>query len=435
MPLPLPRQRLYSTLGTYVRPLVDSLSGRVHAGNDVAALEERLRERTGAKFVLCTNRARVGLYLGVKAALSRTPSRRKVVMSPYTVFDVVNMVISAGGIPVFADIERATCNIDTSQIRELVDGETGAVLVTHLHGLACDMDAITSICRSSGVALIEDAAQAVGARHAGRMVGTFGDVGVYSFGMMKNVNSLHGGALLTDDEDIAQQVRDRLAEFEGVAASDLLKRAAYGLALDVATHPLVFRAATYWVFRYAFLHDIAWLNTLSRSEINPQLRRDFPATYRRRFSQTQARLVLRQLASIDRLAEARIRTARLYFDLLEDVPEIILPPWREDGSHAYLVYPIQVPNRRALLRHLFLSHRDCAAQHMRNCADFSVFCDYHRDCPNARLAERTNLLLPTYPGYGLKEAERTAMAVRSYFGPQPPGSVHRSANCSVNRFQ
>lgn len=73
--------------------------------------------------------------------------------------------------------------MDPADLERLVDADTGAVLVTHLHGLACDMDRISAFCRTRGVPLVEDAAQAFGARFGGRPVGTFGDVGVYSFGV------------------------------------------------------------------------------------------------------------------------------------------------------------------------------------------------------------------------------------------------------------
>ena len=97
---------------------------------------------------------------------------RRVVLSPYTLSDVVNMVVVAGAEPVFADVERETCNIDPAQVEELIDDSTDAVIVTHLHGLICDMDRIGAICRERGVALIEDAAQACGPQCGGRRAGT-----------------------------------------------------------------------------------------------------------------------------------------------------------------------------------------------------------------------------------------------------------------------
>ena len=84
---------------------------------------------------------------------------------------VACMVLCAGGVPVFADLESDTCNVDPDEIERLIDADTGAVMVTHLHGLACDMGRISAICRDRGVPLVEDAAQAIGATQNGRASG------------------------------------------------------------------------------------------------------------------------------------------------------------------------------------------------------------------------------------------------------------------------
>jgi dTDP-4-amino-4,6-dideoxygalactose transaminase len=146
-------------------------------------------------------RARVAIHLAVKGLIR---PGQKVVLSPYTIADVVNVVVAAGGVPVFADIERETCNVDPAEIEKLVDGDTGAVLVTHLHGLACDMDVIPRLTSERGVPLIEDAAQAFGADGVART----GICSTFSFFPTKNLFALGDGGLVTSlDEDTADRIR------------------------------------------------------------------------------------------------------------------------------------------------------------------------------------------------------------------------------------
>ena len=412
--LPLSRQRLYSSAGTYVSIFTDLITARVNKGNSIVQLESKLSNIYNVTHAVCLPQARVGLHLSVKAILADDP-RKKVIMSPYTIFSVVNMVISAGGIPVFADIERETCNIDPSEIKKLIDESTAAILVTHLHALACDMDQIVAICAKYNLALIEDAAQSQGSRWNGRLVGSFGDAGVLSFGMMKNVNSLYGGAVLTNRDDVAQVVRNEIKSFVPAKPMHLLKRAVYGLILDIATSPLIFRAVTYWVFRYGYLHKIGPLNMLSRSEQNPELVRKFPDRFRERYSQCQARLVQQQLENVGDYADARISAAKIYFEELSGIPGLQLPPRNNGRSHTYMAFPIQVENRDALIRHMLLSNRDVAGQHLRNCADLPAFSEFKNNCPNAAATAESVVLLPTYPRYSHSEVVKTARSVRSFF--------------------
>ncbi len=409
---PLPRYRLYDDLGTYLSIGREIASGRWKTGSACAELEKSLAS-LGAPNAVLAPRARVAIHLAVKGLIR---PGQKVVLSPYTIADVVNMVVAAGGVPVFADIERETCNLDPAEIEKLVDADTGAVMVTHLHGLACDMDVIPRICAERGVALIEDAAQAFGARHAGRPVGSFGDAAVFSFGKYKNVNAFLGGVLLTRHAELARQARSTLAAFRLQDPRRYLGEVLHGLATDIATWPPLFRAFTFWVFRFAFLQELAILNRQVSFDNDPELRRELPEPYRRRMTPLQARLVLRQLARVDEHTRERVERARTYHEGLRDLRELMIAPLRTDFSHLYTYFPIQVDDRNALLRHLMRRGRDVAGQHIKNCADFPAFSAWQRDCPKARKTAGAVVLLPTYPRYSMRDVEANVRVIREYFG-------------------
>ena len=409
---PLPRYRLYDDPRTYATIARELLTGRWKSGSACNELEKSLAS-LGAPHAVAMPRARVAIHLAVKALIR---PGQQVVLSPYTIADVVNMVISAGGVPVFADIERETCNIDPAEIEKLIGPDTGAVLITHLHGLACDMDVIPRICTERGVPLIEDAAQAFGARFGGRPVGSFGDASVFSFGKYKNVNAFLGGVLTTRHAEVAERARAELAPWPLQDLGGYLSEVGHGLATDLATWPPLFRAFTFWVFRFAFLQELSILNRQVSFDNDPELRDDLPEPYRCRLTPLQARLVLRQLARVDEFTRERVERARLYHEGLKDVPELMAAPLRTDFSHLYTYFPIQVDDRNALLRHLMRSGRDVAGQHIKNCADFPAFAAWQRDCPNARKTAGAVVLLPTYPRYALREVEANVRVIREYFG-------------------
>jgi dTDP-4-amino-4,6-dideoxygalactose transaminase len=414
-PPPRSRARFYGRATNYVSVARDALLGRIQSGDDVSQVERDLASQVGTRHAVLMPQARVGIFL-VLRALTRT--KKKVVLSPYTIHDVINMVICAGAEPVFADLDRETCNIDTRQIEQLIDGQTGAVMVTHLHGLACDIEGAARACRERGVPLVEDTSQSFGARAAGRRLGTFGAAGIFSFGMAKNVNCLYGGAVVTDDDALADGLRRELEAFPYTDSSVLLKRAAFCLSGDLLTWPPIFKAATYWAFRYGYLHGVEALNKRVRGEDAPSIKTEVPETYLRRITPMQARLLVPQLSEVDRLSEIRLGYAKLYDAGLAGIPEILRPPLRTDGSHIYLNYAIQVADRHALLRYLMTHGRDLTVQHMGNNADYACYAAWKRECPNARATADQVLLLPCYPGYGEDEVRRNVELIRRYFDEQ-----------------
>lgn len=410
--MPLPRFRIYSRPRDYLSIAGEVLGRRWMRGESRRELEQAV-EGIGVAHAICAAKARVAVFLAVRGIVR---PGRKVILSPYTISDVVNMVICAGGVPVFADLERKTCNVDPAEIERLIDDETGAVLVTHLHGLACDMDRIVELCRARGVPLIEDAAQAFGARFAGRPVGTFGDAAAFSFGMYKNVNSFFGGMLVTPHAELAERIRGEVERFPPQEIPYYLSKVASGVATDLATFPPLFRTITYPIFRFGFLHDVGFLNQQTSVDVDPQMKRELPESYLRQLTPMQARLVLRQLDRVEERTRARIDAAERYHEGLRDVPDVLLPPLRTDLSHIYTYYPIQVKDRDALLQHLMRERRDVAAQHLKNCADLPCFEEFRRDCPNARETAQSVVLLPTYPRYGSREVDRNVEVIRRYFG-------------------
>jgi dTDP-4-amino-4,6-dideoxygalactose transaminase len=410
---PLPRYRIYSRPHQYWSIAREALTRRWLKGDSCRELEEAIQKRQDVAHAVCVAKARVGIYVAIRNLIR---PGQKVVLSPYTISDVINMVICAGGIPVFCDLGRDTCNVDAGELERLVDADTGAVLVTHLHGLACEMDRITALCRERGVPLVEDAAQAFGARWGGRAVGTFGDVGIYSFGVYKNVNAFFGGMLVTPHAELAARLRAQIDAFPAQELGYFASKVLSGLASDVATWPPLFKGLTYRIFRYGFLHDVALLNNQVTVDAHPEIKRELPESYLRRLTPMQARLILPQLEHVDAHIRARVRAAQRYHAGLQDLDGIVLPPLRTDFSHTYTYFPIQVKDRPDFLRFMMREHRDVAAQHLRNCAELDCFAEFQRDCPNARETARSVALLPTYPRYGDADIDRNIATVRRYFG-------------------
>jgi len=410
---PLSRLRLYTSLALYFRVAKEVVTGKYTQGDDLEALSAEIRRRTGRRYAIPMPLARVGIYATLKALIK---PGQTVILSPYTIADVINMVVCAGGVPVFADIERNTCNIDPKAIEALIDDRTGAVLVTHFYGMMSDVKTIAEICKAKGVPMVEDAAQAFGASTDGKPSGTFGTAGVYSFGMYKNVNAFFGGMVVTDDEALSQRIAKEIADWPYQPLGGYVKKVVSAAVIDIVTHPLVFRTFTFWLFRWAKLNGIDAINNKLKIDLDPKLTRDLPQHYKIRMTPLQARLILSQLDGVPAKAAQRLRAAEQWYEGLHDLPGLVLPPMRRDGSHVYWYFTIQSDRREDLVAYAMRHRRDITASYHRNCAALPCFAEFARPCPNAEATASSLIYLPTYPGYGESEIAKTIRVIRDFFG-------------------
>ena len=165
-------------------------------GGPVEVLEKRFAEHMGAEFALSMSGGGPALHTAVMASGAKAGD--EIIVSPYTWGQTVSCILQHNCIPVFADIDPETYNIDPASIERCITPQTKAIVVVHIFGNPADMDPIVEIARKHNLVVIEDCAQAVGARYRGRYVGTFGDFGCFSIGSGKNMVGGEGGMILTN---------------------------------------------------------------------------------------------------------------------------------------------------------------------------------------------------------------------------------------------
>ena len=170
-------------------------------GSYVERFEAAWRERLGAKYVVATSSGTSALYTSLNA-LGVGPGD-EVIVPPYTFVATINVVLLCHALPIFADSDRETSQMDPSRIEAAATERTRAVIPVHLGGNVCDLDRILKISRNRGLKVVEDACQAHLAEWRGRKVGTLGDLGCFSFQASKNLNCGEGGAIAGDDPELA----------------------------------------------------------------------------------------------------------------------------------------------------------------------------------------------------------------------------------------
>jgi len=172
-------------------------------GDNVRELEQRLAIYLGVKHCVAMCNGTVALELAIRA----NGMSGKVLVPSMTFIATAHALKWQELTPVFADIDPFSHNLCPDSVRSLIDDETSGILAVHLYGRPCAIDALTEIAEKHNFKLIFDAAHAFGVSHKGRMIGGYGDCEVFSFHATKVFNTFEGGAVTTNDDELANKLR------------------------------------------------------------------------------------------------------------------------------------------------------------------------------------------------------------------------------------
>jgi len=180
-------------------------SGWLGTGPKTAKFEQMIKEYVGTKYALAVNSCTAGLHLSLISAGIKQGD--EVITTPMTFAATANVICHVGAKPVFADVDRATMNIDPKEIEKKITEKTKALLPVHLAGRACDMEALTAIAAKYNLKLINDAAHSLETEYHGKKIGCFGDLSAFSFYVTKNITTVEGGMVTTDNEELANMIK------------------------------------------------------------------------------------------------------------------------------------------------------------------------------------------------------------------------------------
>jgi dTDP-4-amino-4,6-dideoxygalactose transaminase len=272
-------------------------SGNYVLGENVRALEAEMAKYCGVKYAVGVNSGTDALLLALMA-LDVGPGD-EVIVPAFTIVVDAAVVCLLQAKPVFVDIDPGTFNLDVNQVEKRITERTKAVIAVHLYGQMAEMDKILTVARAHGIAVVEDACQAIGGEHRSGRAGSVGDIGCFSFYPTKNLGAYgDGGLITTGDEALWQKIR-------------LLR--AHG---DVGQYD----------------HVAIGLNS--------------------RLDEIQAVMLRVKLKRIDTWNEARRRNAQRYAASLGAVDGLEVPRRMADSQHVYHQYTIRAKNRDTLQQYL-----------------------------------------------------------------------------------
>jgi dTDP-4-amino-4,6-dideoxygalactose transaminase len=362
-----------------IAELVDTLkSGWITTGPKVERFTHEFAEYVGGRFAVPVSSATAGLHVAL-LALCVGPDD-EVVTTPMTFVATLNTIVHCGAVPVLADIDAATLNVQVEEIEKKLTPKTKAIVPVHYVGQPVDLDPILELAGSRGIAVLEDAAHAVGAEYKGRKIGSFPTTSVFSFHPNKNMTTGEGGMIVTEDEAVYESAS--LLKFHGMDRESWKRFAKSG---------------------------------------SPRYDVEVPG-FKYNMMDIQAALGLHQLKRLEGFLVERERLARRYDEALSGVVGLILPsrvayPVR----HAWHLYtPLVDVDRLTIDRDRFMAELKTrnigTGLHYTAAHEFSYYANRFgwqpEDFPQAHFVSERIVSLPLFPGLTDADQDDAIAAIR-----------------------
>jgi dTDP-4-amino-4,6-dideoxygalactose transaminase len=322
-------------------------SSRFILGDNVKQLESDIAKYSNVKNGIGVGNGSDAIHIALQAV--GVGEGDEVITTPFTFFATAGSIARTGAKPVFVDIDPVTFNIDPTKIEAAITPKTKAIVPVHLYGQMADMDPIVEIARKYNLAIIEDAAQAIGARYKGKTAGEMGTAAAYSFFPTKNLGAYgDAGMIVTDDDDVAEKCR------------------------VIRVHGS----------KPKYYHHVLGINS--------------------RLDELQAAILNVKLPHLERWSEERRKRAAYYTEKLNEKLNGIVetPVEKEENHHVFHQYTLRVPERDQLQQYLKEQSISTMIYYPLPLHMQPVFKDLgykEGDLPEAEKAAKEVLSLPMYP--------------------------------------
>ena len=327
----------------------------------VKMFEDEFAQKFGAKHAIAVNSGGSALFLTLWTLGIRLGD--EVIIPTFTMVATAGAVVQCGAKPVFVDCGPDDVNFNVDFIKDKITTKTKAIIPVHIYGHACEMDRIMELAKDYGLYVIEDAAEAHGAKYKDKLVGTFGIAGCFSFYANKLMTTGEGGMIITDNDELADRLRHlRAYDFDDT--------------------------------KHFWHKQIAW---------------------NLRMSSLEAAVGRAQLQRLDELIAARILNAKLYDEKLKDIKQIKNFPQRNNELCVFWMYFILAERRDELMTFLadagIETRTGFFPMHWQ-----PLFLDDKSNYPNADTLGQKGLYLPSSSNLKIEEINYIVDKIKNFYG-------------------
>lgn len=362
-----------------------SAIGFLNTKTRISEFENKFSEYIGCNHAISTYSGTSALYILLKAfGLKRG---EEIIMPAYTCESVPRLVLDMGYMIKFVDIDKETYNVSIEDLQSKITRKTKAIISIHMFGNPCEMNEIIEIAGDYNAAVIEDAAQSIGAEYHGKKIGTLGDAGFFSLGEGKPLTTINGGMIVTKNEEHAKLSREISETFNKTNTKKKVAIISKLFAYYMLNNP----------YFYGLIHKVIQFrrsrrrgNLLECTNLN---------NYKYKYTDMQASIGMIQLSNLGKYNEARIKNAEFLVKYLKEFEGIHVPRAGEHGKPIFLRLPIWFEDitekqRENLIEKLRKSGIDAPIAYPNSLPKFFFNLNGY---PNTEEVVKKTITLPTHP--------------------------------------
>ena len=411
----LPRQKIYKfDIILFIKSIFN-----LDFFNDNKSIQQKLERKitkfTKIKFCALVPRGRVGLKIILNLIKQKNTKRDRVIMSPFTIFDIVNMVISEKLKPDFCDINKNDFSITLRELKKKINKNTLALILTHYHIEPLEYDKIVSYCKIKNIYLIEDRAIAFRKSDKKEKLNKKHFV-IYSFGPFKFISTIDLGAIVTNSSYYYNKIYQYKKKF--IYKNILLKlsKVFFILKFYIASRNSIFFVLFNFI-KISEIFNISNFKNLLKNDPNPQrYDKKKEKNYFLQISNYQVYSATYQMNfRVKNAQKERLKRAKIYSKNLSCIKGIFFKKYLKNTRDCYLGFPILCQNRNDLYRYLIKNNIDVSKYFYRDCNQLNIFKKFKSDCPNTKYISDHILILPLYPDYPLNELKSICSKIKDFY--------------------
>lgn len=407
------KSRIYINLNIFFS-LIIFLIKTLFYKNHNKLIEKKFRyeisKYTNLKYIFDMSFCRSAFYFTLMSL--KKGQKKEVLISPYALYPMINMVIYAGCKPIFVDFEKDKMELSLSKIKRKINKNTLAVLLTNYTGTNSNISFIYKFLKKKKIFLIEDCAI-----QFKKNLTVKSDLKLYSFNLTKNINAINGGIVGTNSKKLSKLLKKNISKYKVIPRSFLVKKITVAVLLKFLISDFIFNILFFHVIKLGYLKNINSFFKFYRPDHNPKLNNHIPEYLKTRMTVSQKEIILQQLIKSDRSFNLRHERAQIYVKELKNVKFLHLP-YGETKDSSFLDFIVVCKNNKTkniLFKYLlnkgfetrYYSYRDCSSLKIyKNLIDERFF--------NSKKIADTVLLLPCHEQYPVKKIKEISKLIKNF---------------------